>query len=80
MYSDDLIVKRVPQTVRMATRRNMDVYCMSLYDAFNVAVREHYHNKNTRLWRAWYEDDYREYIPSAYYPKYLDFNKYPLPY
>ena len=37
-------------------------------------------NKGTELYKAWYYDDFRKFIPSAYNPEYLDFSKYPLKY
>ena len=36
--------------------------------------------KGTKLWKAWYYDDFREYIPCVYDSKYLNFKKYPLKY
>ena len=78
-YSDDLIVKRVSKAIRERTRENMDVHMMSLNDAFSEAVRE-CGTKSKELLHAWYFSDYRKYIPSAYIPDYLDFNKYPLRY
>lgn len=78
-YSEDLIVKKVPMRIRERTKENMDKYCLTLYDAFQEAVRE-LAKKGTKLYKAWYYDDFREYIPSVYYEKYLDFDKYPLKY
>ena len=75
-YSDELIVKKVSKAVRERTRENMERYCMSLGDAFNEAVRAKGRSKSLQL--AFHCNDYREYIPSAYIPKYLDFDKYPL--
>ena len=57
----------------------MEVYHMGLADSFREAVRT-YVKKGTELWKAWYYDDFRKYIPSAYLPEYLDFAKYPLKY
>ena len=39
-YSEDLIVKRVTMRIRERTKENMDKYCLTLYDAFQEAVRE----------------------------------------
>lgn len=78
-YSEDLIVKRVPMRIRERTKENMNEYCLTLYDAFSEAVRE-LAKKGTKLYRAWYYDDFREYIPSVYDEKYLNFDKYPLKY
>lgn len=77
MYDESMIVKPVPKRIRENTRRNMDIYNMSLYDAFREAVRR-YPNPSKELDKAWYYDDLREYIPDAYLPKYLDFDKYPM--
>lgn len=52
---------------------------MGLYDSFKEAVRE-LSKPGTKLWKAWYYDDFREYIPCVYNQKYLDFEKYPLKY
>ena len=78
-YSDDLIVKRVSRQVRERTRENMEIYNMSLSDAFKEAARN-YAKQGTDLYLAWYASDLREYIPSAYQKEYLDFEKYPLSY
>lgn len=79
MYSDELIVREVDRKIRKETKENMDVYRMSLGDAFEKACRK-YAEKGTELYKAWYYNDFREYIPSAYIGKYLDFESYPLPY
>ena len=52
---------------------------MCLTDAFEEAVKT-LAKKGTRLWKAWYYSDFREYIPCAYKEEYLDFKKYPLAY
>lgn len=78
-YKDDLIIGRVPKKIKEETKKNMEKYCMGLYDAFNEAART-YARKGTELWKAWYYDDFRKFIPSAYLPEYLDFSKYPLKY
>ena len=75
----DLIVKSVPKTVVLKTEKYMKEYCMSLNDAFCEAVRET-GCVSANLKMAWNVDDFREYIPSAYLPEYLDFEKYPLRY
>ena len=80
MYSDDLIVKRVPKAVRERTKENMDVYSLGLYDAFNEAVRECATSRSSELVKAWFYSDYRTFIPSAYDPKFLNFRLFPLRY
>lgn len=79
-YNDNMVVGRVPRVVRERTRKYMDEYNMDLYDAFNEAVRNTVKNRNTRLWKAWYKQDLRKYIPDAYNAEYLDFKKYPIEY
>ena len=78
-YTDDFIVKKVPKKVRTRTKENMEKYEMILSDAFEEAAKT-YAKPGTELWKAWYFSDYRKYIPSAYDPKYLDLEKYPLKY
>lgn len=76
-YNDSLIVKRVPKWIRERTRENMEVYSMGLYDAFNDAVLSYPKRASAALRNAWYFSDYREYIPSAYLPRFLNFTEYP---
>lgn len=79
MFDEKLIVKRVPKWIINRTRWYMEERMMSLSDAFIEAVRE-YPKPSKELRKAFYHDDFREYIPSAYLKEYLDFEKYPLPY
>ena len=85
-FRNDMIVRRVPAAVRERTRENMDVYCMSLGDAFEEAVREYVSTRKTTNWRnseladAWFYSDFRKFIPSAYVPEALDFERFPLRY
>lgn len=78
-YTDEFIVKKVPKKVRERTKENMEKYEMLLSDAFEEAAKT-YAKPGTELWKAWYFSDYRKYIPSAYDPKYLNLEKYPLKY
>jgi len=79
MYNDDLIVRRVPKWIRSRTRENMEVYNMSFSDSFVEAVRNYPKlKKGSELWKAWYYDDFRLYIPSAYLPSAFDFVARPL--
>lgn len=73
------IKKRVPQKVIERTKENMETCNMSLSDAFKEAARE-FAKKGTKLWWAWYYNDFREFIPVVYEAEYLDFSKYPLAY
>ena len=78
-YSDSLIVRRVPKWIRERTRENMEDFCMGLGDSFAEAVRNYPKlAKGSELWKAWYYDDFRLYIPSAYLPSAFDFEKRPL--
>jgi hypothetical protein len=79
-YSDDLIIGKVNKKIRQRTKENMDDYNMGLYDSFKEAVKTLCNNRESELYKAWYSDDYRKFIPSAYETKYLDFSKYPLRY
>jgi hypothetical protein len=71
--------KRVPKAIKERTEENCMVYNMGVADAFEEAVRT-LAKENTTLWKAWYYNDFREYIPYAYASEYLDFEKYPLAY
>ena len=70
---------RVPKKIKDATLEYMDTDGVSLADAFEWACRE-YAPKGSELWKAWYYNDFRKFIPSEYDPQYLDFKKYPLKY
>lgn len=78
-FEESDIKLKVPKKVLNRVKENMEVYNLSLSDAFKEAARE-FATLGTRLFTAWYYDDFREYIPIAYQEKYLDFNKYPLRY
>jgi len=75
----DMIKKPVSDLVRQLTAEGIERYCLCLYDAFKYAASIAA-DKRTKLYKAWYKDDFREFIPSAYLLEYLDFNKYPLAY
>ena len=80
-FHESDIAKRVPAWIIKRTEENMMYYCMGLYDAFKEAVRNYPRlKKGSKLYKAWFYDDFREYIPSAYIPERLDFSAYPLPY
>ena len=79
VFDENDFVKQVPKKILERTRKNMEVYHMDLADSFQEATRE-LAKKGTTLWKAWYYDDFREYVPCIYEPKYLDFSKYPLKY
>ena len=71
--------KKIPKKIKERTIENVEVYHLSLGDAFEEAVRE-LANKGTELWKAWYYSDFRKYLPQIYESEYLDFSKYPLKY
>ena len=79
VFDEKDFIKRVPKKVLERTKENMEVYNMDLTDSFQEATRE-LAKEGTTLWKAWYYDDFREYVPCIYEPKYLDFSKYPLKY
>lgn len=71
--------KHVPKPIRERTIENIEVYNLSLIDAFEEAVRE-FAKEGTELWQAWYYCDFRAFLPQIYEEKYLDLKKYPLKY
>ena len=80
MYFDgEDIVRKVPKKIVNRTKENMEEYGMDLGDAFEEAVKT-FAKKGTELWKAWYYDDFRKFIPCAYSKEFLDFEKYPLRY
>ena len=78
-FTDDMIVGLVSRAVREYTREGMDKYNLNLADSFEDAARK-YARPGMELYDAWFYNDFRKYIPSAYEEKYLDFEKYPLKY
>lgn len=57
----------IPKTVRNKTYYNMKKYHLDLYDAFNAAIRSTPNSEMPpELIEAWYLQDLRNYIPSAY--------------
>lgn len=80
-FDESLIVRRVPRWIVDRTRDNVERFHMGLYDSFAEAVRNYPKlKKGSELWKAWYFDDFRLYIPSEIIPEHLDFAKYPLRY
>lgn len=81
-YHDELITGLIPKAsiIRRRVKENMNVYGLGLADAFDEAARMYARKKSSELYKAWYYSDFRKYIPSAYLPEYLDFEKYPLKY
>lgn len=56
----------IPKQIRNRTYYNMKHYYLDLYDAFKEAVSALYHIAPKELQEAWYNEDFREYIPSEY--------------
>lgn len=71
MFDRSMIVKSVPKYIVERTRVNYDRYELGLYDAFQEAVRSYGKRASYDLRQAFYHDDFRDYIPSAYLAKYL---------
>lgn len=67
---DRLIVKPVPARLKARCKWYMHNRFVGIYDAFKEAVRE-YPQPSKALQAAFMNDDYRDYIPSAYCPEYL---------
>ena len=61
----------IPTTIKRNTTYYMNRYNLDLYDAFKEACRDYHGTMPEELFEAWYNDDFREYIPSAYRPEYL---------
>ncbi len=74
-FNADLIVRRVPKRIMQRTKWYMEERFMGLYDAFKEAVREYPH-PSKELHAAFMDDDYRDYIPSAYLPECLSKTRY----
>lgn len=74
-----LVYKKVPKSIRTRTKENMEIYNLDLYDSFKEAVC-HLAKKGSKLHKAWWYDDFREYIPCAYTKESLDFISNPLKY
>lgn len=82
MFNAKMIYGKVPKAIIESTSEGMEVYNLSLSDAFQGAVLENLHrlDYSGELYKAWYYSDFRRFIPSAYLSEYLDFNRYPLKY
>ena len=61
----------IPTTIKRNTTYYMNKYHIDLHDAFKVACTYYHGTLPEELFNAWYHDDFREYIPSAYLPEYL---------
>lgn len=76
--ADGELVKNCPKWIVNRVAQNMLVYHLDLNDAFEEALRKYPKPLNKKLLVAWNCCDFREFIPSAYLPEYLDFEQYPL--
>lgn len=72
-------MRRIPHEVNLRAEENYVVYRMSKLGSFKEAAKT-LAKRGSHLWKAWYYDDFREYIPEEYQKEALDFEKYPLPY
>lgn len=76
--ADGKLVQNCPRYFVNRVARNMAHYNLDLNDAFEEAIHAFSNKVNRKMRIAFNSGDYREYIPSAYLPQYLDFEKYPL--
>ena len=59
----------IPERIKRKTAYSQKAYNLSLYDAFNDAVRTMTSDEMQLypdLFTAWYKSDYRNYIPQEY--------------
>lgn len=61
----------IPKKIKRAVYHNLWYWHMDLYDALDEAVRYHYNDAPKELQDAFYNSDYRKYIPSVYRPECL---------
>lgn len=79
IFDEKYFAKKIPKKILKRTKENMEIYGLTLDEAFEEAVRT-LAKRGSKLWKAWYYSDFREYLPCLYEPGYLDFCKYPLKY
>ena len=80
-FSEDLFTKKVPKWIVNRTRENVERFGMCLDESFEEAVKSYPRlKKGSELWKAWFYDDFRAYLPCIYRSEYLDFSKYPRKY
>ena len=77
-WKDDLVVGPAGDKIVNETRKLMENKKLDLWSAFREACIKWPPEIGTDLYFARFYGDYREYIPSAYEEKYLDFKVYPL--
>lgn len=66
----------IPTTIKRNTTYYMNKYHLDLCDAFKVACTYYHGTLPEELFNAWYHDDFREYIPSAYRAEALEGGNY----
>lgn len=79
-YNSNFIYGNVPEEIKTGTKNNMESRQMSFYSAFKAAVDDYTPERESELFKAWYYNDFRRFIPAAYDHIFLDFNKFPLKY
>lgn len=79
IFDEKYFAKKIPKKILKRIKENMEIYSLTLDEAFEEAVRT-LAKSGSKLWKAWYYSDFREYVPCLYEPEYLDFRKYPLKY
>ena len=77
-WKDDLVVGPAGDKIVNETRKLMEGEKVDLLSAFRAACIKWPPEIGTDLYFARFYGDYREYVPSAYEEKYLDFKAYPL--
>ena len=79
IFDEKYFAKKIPKKILKRIKENMEIYSLTLDEAFEEAVRT-LAKSGSKLWKVWYYSDFREYVPCLYEPEYLDFSKYPLKY
>lgn len=77
---NSMFAVKLPKYLLNRVQWYVERFNMSLIDSLRSACCDVCHSKNTLWYKAWYYEDYREILPSAYIEEYLDFEKYPLKY
>lgn len=77
---NSMFAVKLPKYLLNRVQLYVERFNMSLIDSLRSACLDVCNSKNTLWYKAWYYDDYREILPSAYIEEYLDFEKYPLRY
>lgn len=74
----------IPDDLKKRIEENVTIYLLgegdAVKEAFGHFCRNGAFDPNSKLYKAWYYSDFREFVPEIYISKYLDFEKYPLAY